>query len=142
MSYEVWLKAKDPLLNAVEYLDQKYSVCNWTGIYILRDQMLELGPYIGAHTDHVRIPVGRGVCGRAVKENRDLNIPDVTKEDNYLACSLETKSELVCLIKNSMGQILGQIDIDSRTPSAFTAEIEAEVRKVATFLGDKCEDFF
>jgi GAF domain-containing protein len=98
--------------------------------------MLELGPYIGASTDHTRIPVGRGVCGTAVAKNEDQNVPDVSGSDNYLACSLHTKSELVVLIRNKQGQILGQIDIDSHVLNAFGPEEEAAVRHVANQLGE------
>lgn len=98
--------------------------------------MLELGPYIGAKSEHTRIPVGRGVCGTAVAKNEDQNVPDVHASDNYLACSLETKSELVVLIRDSSGKILGQIDIDSHLPNAFGPEEEAAVKRVAQQLGE------
>lgn len=130
-----WQDSKDPLQAAVEYLHKKFSQFDWTGIYLLRGKTLELGPFVGAATEHTRIAVGTGVCGRAVAENQDLNIADVSKEANYLACSLATKSELVCLIRSAEGKILGQIDIDSHSLNAFSPEIEQEVRKVANELG-------
>ena len=94
---------------------------NWTGIYWLNnDGILELfNYYIGKKTSHIHIPVGKGVCGTAVAENRDIIVNDVLKLDNYLACSLETRSEIVVLIKDKTGNVLGQIDIDSDTISAF-----------------------
>lgn len=76
------------------------------------------------------------MCGTAVARNEDLNVPDVTASDNYLACSVETQSELVVLIRDHDGRVLGQIDIDSHTRSAFTPELEAAVKQIAQDLGD------
>ena len=98
--------------------------------------MLELGPYIGAPTEHTRIKVGVGVCGTAVARNEDLNVPDVTASDNYLACSVETQSELVVLVRDQDGIVLGQIDIDSHTHDAFSPSLEAAVKHIAQDLGD------
>lgn len=111
---------------------------NWVGVYLLRGDVLELGPFAGAATDHVRIPVGRGVCGTAVAENRDQNVPDVRERPNYLACSLETRSELVVLVRRGgveTGEIVAQIDIDSHVVGAFGSEEERAVRGVAKDLG-------
>jgi len=90
---------------------------------------------MGAESEHTRIRVGQGVCGTAVAENADQNVPDVRALDNYLACSLETRSELVVLIRDSKGKILGQIDIDSHTPGAFGPTEEEAVKNVADELG-------
>jgi len=106
---------------------------NWTGIYLLEGQTLVLHNFIGKHTDHTHIPVGTGVCGSAVAEGRDINVPDVTALDNYLACSLETRSEIVVLIRNG-SSILGQIDIDSDQLNAFTVEDERFLGKIADYL--------
>lgn len=93
---------------------------NWTGIYWLNKGVLELFDYyIGKKTDHTKIPVGKGVCGTAVSENRDIVVDDVLQLDNYLACSIETRSEIVVLIKDNEETILGQIDIDSDQIKAF-----------------------
>jgi GAF domain-containing protein len=77
--------------------------------------------------------VGKGVCGSAVAEGRDKNVPDVSKEPNYLACSSSTRSELVVLIRNGE-QIFAQIDIDSHEVDAFDSRTEGEVKKVADWL--------
>jgi L-methionine (R)-S-oxide reductase len=138
--FPVWYNPASPLGSAVRYIASLSPKFNWTGIYVLKGKTLELGPFIGAATEHTRIPVGKGICGLAVAENRDQNVPDVHSAKNYLACSLETKSELVVLIRDSQGpnpdQILGQIDIDSHSPNAFGPEEEAAVRKVAQELGE------
>src|SRR5881296_4180835 len=91
---------EDLLASAVEYLHASHPRFHWTGIYeLFPDNVLRLGPFIGAPTDHVFIGVGRGVCGAAVAERRNINVPDVRLVTNYLACSTETRSELVVLIR-------------------------------------------
>jgi L-methionine (R)-S-oxide reductase len=107
---------------------------HWTGIYALdADGVLRLGPFVGTPTEHTAIPVGQGVCGTAVAEGRDLNVPDVRAVGNYLACSLETRSELVVLIRTG-ATVHAQIDIDSHEVAAFDASAEAAVRAVAERL--------
>src|SRR5213594_600194 len=87
---------EDLLQAAVHGIHEFDPRFHWTGIYeLFPDNVLRLGPFLGAPTDHVFIGVGRGVCGTAVAEKRNMNIPDVTKISNYLACSTETRSELV-----------------------------------------------
>lgn len=118
-------------------VDQIHA-CNprfhWTGIYeLFPDNVLRLGPFRGAPTDHVFIAVGNGVCGTAVAENRNMNVPDVTRASNYLACSTATRSELVVLIRRG-GRIYGQIDIDSHELDAFDGAAEALVQDVADWL--------
>jgi GAF domain-containing protein len=107
----------------------------YTGVYLymLHGDLLVLEAFDGRPTDHSRIPVGRGICGRAVAEGRDLNVPDVSQADGYLACSIETRSELVVLIRRH-DEILGQIDIDSDAVDGFDADEEAAVRAVADAL--------
>lgn len=133
--WPVWYQPEAPLGSAVRYIAGLSPKFNWVGIYVLKGKTLELGPYIGAATEHTRIPVGRGVCGTAVAQDADQNIPDVQAHGNYLACSLETRSELVVLIRDRKKRILGQIDIDSHTRGAFGPEEERAVKQVAQELG-------
>lgn len=107
---------------------------DWSGIYRLEGDTLVLDAYVGAETDHTHIPVGRGVCGTAVAENRNQVIEDVRELDNYLACSLSTRSEIVVLIRSEEGEILGQIDIDGHQTGAFDASDEAMLETVAQLL--------
>ena len=108
---------------------------HWIGLYLLRGKELQLGPFIGAPTQHTRIPVGRGVCGAAVAEGQNINVPDVTALDNYLSCSPKVKSELVVLIRDhEHDRILGQIDVDSHKPAAFGAEDEHLLGRLAQRL--------
>lgn len=120
---------------AVERIYRDGADYDWVGVYLLAGDQLILHNFLGEATEHTRIPVGRGVCGTAVAEKRDINVPDVTELDNYLACSAGTRSEIVVLIRSRDG-ILGQIDIDSDTPAAFDERDERELRKVADALGE------
>ena len=130
----------DKLLStAVEFLHASHSRFHWTGIYeLFPDDVLRLGSFIGSPTDHVFIAVGRGVCGTAVAEKRNINVPDVSKVSNYLACSTTTKSELVVLIRRG-DRIFGQIDIDSHELNAFDPETVVKVERVAEWLAGAYE---
>ena len=116
----------------------KLPYFNWTGIYLLNtnSQELSLSYYIGKPTDHVVIPVGKGICGTAVSEHTDKIIDDVTLEDEYLACSLETRSEIVVLMEKD-GKIHGQIDVDSDEPAAFDETDQVKLREIATMVMEK-----
>ena len=125
----------DALLEAavqgVHDLDPRF---HWTGIYeLLPENVLRLGPFVGAATEHVFIGVGHGVCGTAVAERRNMNVPDVSKASNYLACSSDTQSELVVLIRSGE-TIWAQIDIDSHDLAAFDDHSETMVQQVADWL--------
>jgi L-methionine (R)-S-oxide reductase len=102
-------------------------------LYMLHGDQLELEAFAGRETEHTRIAVGHGVCGTAVATGLDQNVPDVRAIDNYIACNLWTRSELVVLIRRGAA-ILGQIDIDSDVPDPFSPDEEAAVRKVADAL--------
>ncbi|MEI6501328.1 MAG: GAF domain-containing protein [Armatimonadota bacterium] len=105
----------------------------WVGIYLLHGETLDLGPHVGAATAHTRIPVGTGVCGTAVLHERNQIVEDVSKLSNYLACSATVRAEIVVLIWQGE-KILGQIDADSDTVGAFTAEDERFLQQVAELL--------
>ena len=102
-------------------------------LYMLHGSELRLEAWSGRETEHERIPVGKGVCGTAVALGKDQNVGDVRAIDNYIACNLFTRSELVVLIRRG-NLILGQIDVDSDVPDPFTPEEHEEVRKVADAL--------
>ena len=121
------------LRDAVSVLKQERTHYNWVGIYLLEGDTLVLHNYLGKPTDHTHIPVGRGVCGVAVAQGANQIVGDVTRLDNYLACSAETRAEIVVLIRQG-GQILGQIDIDSDLEDAFNNEDEALLSDVADML--------
>ena len=101
--------------------------------YMLHDGELVLEAFSGRETEHTRITVGQGVCGTAVATGQDQNVPDVAAIGNYLACNLETKSELVVLIRRGQ-TTLGQLDIDSDVPAGFTEPHHRAVKEVADAL--------
>ena len=119
---------------AMRELHESNPRFDWTGIYeLLPDDVLQLGPFVGAPTDHVFISSGNGVCGTAIAEQRNINVPDVRSVENYLACSADTRSELVVLIR--VGErIVGQIDIDSHSVDAFDEQTVEDVERVAEVL--------
>jgi L-methionine (R)-S-oxide reductase len=123
----------EALCEAVHLLKAERAHYNWVGIYLLEGDRLVLHNYIGKPTEHTEIPVGRGVCGTAVAERANQIVDDVTAIGNYLACSLETRAEIVVLIRRG-DEIFGQIDIDSDTPGAFTPADEALLDGVAKAL--------
>src|SRR3989442_38735 len=112
--------------------DSRARAAPYTSVYahMLSGDELVLEGVSGCDTPHTRIPVGRGVCGTAVATGRDQNVPDVTAAGSYLACNLETKSELVVLIRRG-ATILGQLDVDSDVPARFTTAHHAELKAVA-----------
>ncbi len=109
---------------------------SWSGVYRLEGDELVLDAYAGEPTDHSRIPVGQGVCGTAVAENRDQVVEDVTQRANYLSCSLKTRSEIVVLIRSGEA-ILGQIDVDSHRLGAFSEEDRVFLGEVAAELAKR-----
>ncbi len=126
----------DALLRKAVRSISKDERFDWVGVYLLADDELWLHNYVGEPTEHAKIPVGTGVCGRAVAERSNLNIPDVSKEENYLSCSPEVESELVILIRAGE-DIFGQIDIDSETKAAFTEDDEIALIGVADKLAEQ-----
>jgi len=114
---------EEKLEKVCHLLDQEISYFNWTGFYFKNGDKdeLKLGPYVGAETDHVIIPYGKGICGQVAVSNETFIVPDVHLQDNYLSCSIDTKAEIVVpIFKN--GENIGQIDIDSHTIDPFTKE--------------------
>lgn len=114
------------------------EICQWTGIYYKTSYIngeqstdLVLGPYIGAATDHVRIPLNRGFCGMALREEKTVNVDDVTADATHIACSLTTRSELVIPLKNAAGEMIAELDIDSDKLKAFSSDIQAKFEAYA-----------
>src|SRR5579863_4395257 len=105
----------------VTLLQRERPHYNWVGIYLLEQNMLVLGPYVGKPTPHTRIPLNQGICGAAASNGKTLIVDNVHADPRYLACSLETRSEIVVPIARE-GRVLGEIDIDSDVAAAFTEE--------------------
>ena len=104
-------------------LNEKIAYYDWVGFYfaVPEERVLHLGPYSGPETDHTVIPFGKGICGQVAVSNETFLVEDVTAQDNYIACSITVKSEIVVPLFVD-GVNIGQIDIDSNTINAFTAE--------------------
>jgi len=108
-----------------DLLQESVPYYDWVGFYFKNGnkEELKLGPYTGAPTDHTIIPFGKGICGQVALSNENFVVPDVKAQDNYIACSINVKAEIVVpLFVN--GENIGQIDIDSNTPDPFTQEDE------------------
>jgi GAF domain-containing protein len=109
---------------------------SWTGIYLLDGNELCLGPFVGKPSPHTRIPLGRGICGAAAAEKATIVVDDVNADPRYLACSLETRSEIVVPIMLD-GDVLGELDIDSDRPAAFGADDRELLEAVAALLAPR-----
>jgi GAF domain-containing protein len=110
---------------------------DWVGVYALHGNELLLDEFVGEATEHTRIPVGKGVCGTAVSENRNVVVEDVRDLENYLSCNIDTRSEIVVLIRNQDGRVLGQIDADGHEVGAFGPQDEQALGEIAEFLADR-----
>ncbi len=111
----------EKLLAVCQLLNENVEYYNWVGFYFANHdaKTLHLGPYVGAETDHTVIPFGKGICGQVAESNANFVVPDVKAQDNYIACSLTVKSEIVVpLFVNGVN--IGQIDIDSHVIDPFT----------------------
>jgi GAF domain-containing protein len=123
-------------------LHERMLKYNWVGFYMLEPganpPMLVLESFVGAMTPHTRIPLNQGICGAAASSGKTIVVDDVSKDSRYLACSLETKSEIVVpvFVKN---QVAGELDIDSHFPAAFGPEDQALVQYCAEVVGKKLE---
>jgi len=137
-------RTADQLLEGITLLLNKEMLkYNWVGFYMLEPgadpPMLVLGHYQGAMTPHTRIPLNQGICGAAASSRKTVVVDDVTKDQRYLACSLETKSEIVVPVFVS-GKVVGELDIDSHFPAAFSVEDRELVEYCAQLVGKRLEN--
>ena len=122
------------LTTSVHLLRESSDYFDWVGIYLLLENDLVLAAYAGdEETEHVRIPIGQGVCGSAAMEGETIIVPDVSKDPRYLMCFASTRSEIVVPIKGSKG-VLGEIDIDSSRLSAFNQNDREILEQAASLL--------
>lgn len=133
------LKTDIRLQQVCELLKNTVPYYDWVGFYFKNGdkEELKLGPYAGAPTDHTIIPFGKGICGQVAVSNENFVVPDVRAQNNYIACSINVRSEIVVPLFIA-GQNVGQIDIDSNTEDPFTEEderfLEFVNKKVADIL--------
>jgi GAF domain-containing protein len=121
---------------AVAMLKERMPDYTWVGIYLLDGNELVLGPFVGKPSPHTRTPLGRGICGAAAAEKATIVVDDVNADPRYLACSVETRSEIVVPIMRGR-DVLGEIDIDSDRRAAFGAPDRRMLESVAALLADR-----
>jgi GAF domain-containing protein len=130
------MDARHAIEQTVHLLKDNVPDYTWVGVYLLEGRELVLGPFVGKPSPHTRIPLGRGICGAAATEKATIVVDDVNADPRYLACSLETRSEIVVPILRD-GDVLGEIDIDSDRRAAFGAEDRALLEPIAGWLADR-----
>ncbi|HSL22835.1 MAG TPA: GAF domain-containing protein [Vicinamibacterales bacterium] len=124
------------LRRAVELIKANLPDYTWVGIYLLEGQELVLGPFLGKPSPHTRIALGSGICGAAATAKNTIIVDDVNADPRYLACSIETQSEIVVPIMRE-GRVLGEIDVDSDTRAAFGTRDRELLERVAAVLAAK-----
>ena len=126
------------LQRVVDVLHDEVEHYSWVGIYLVEGDDLVLGPWRGPQaTEHVRIPVGQGVCGAAAASGETEIVDDVNADPRYLACFPSTRSEIVVPISHE-GRVVGEIDIDSDRPAAFGEDDRAVLERVASLIAPHC----
>jgi len=131
--------ANAAMKQAVHLLKDAVPHYSWVGIYLVDGEELVLGPFLGKPSPHTRIPLGKGICGAAVTAKATIIVDDVNADPRYLACSIETKSEIVVPIMNG-AEVLGEIDIDSDQPAAFGEADRVLLEQVAALLSEAVSD--
>jgi L-methionine (R)-S-oxide reductase len=125
----------------VKVLKARMPDYTWVGMYLLDGNELVLGPFVGKPSPHTRIPLGLGICGAAATDEATIIVDDVNADPRYLACSTETRSEIVVPIMrpgpNGANEVLGEIDVDSDRPAAFTASDQALLEAIAALLATR-----
>jgi L-methionine (R)-S-oxide reductase len=124
------------MTQVVRLLKDGMADYTWVGIYLLDGNELVLGPYVGKPSPHTRIPLGRGICGAAAAEKSVIIVDDVNEDPRYLACSVDTKSEIVVPIMQD-GEVYGEIDIDSDRRAAFGPDDLWLLEPIAALLADR-----
>jgi GAF domain-containing protein len=133
------LTGRPALAEVCRFLRHSFAHYPWVGVYRVAGADLVLDAWDGAQaTEHTRIPIARGICGQAVRENRSVVVDDVRADPNYLACFLETRAEIVVPIRHE-GEVVGEIDIDGNSVKAFDASDRRFLESVAAKLGPAVE---
>jgi len=132
---DLYFTLEAALEKLVESRRENPSRDSWTGLYLVAGDHLELGPYRGFVTDHHVIPLNRGLCGAAVSEGRTVVSKNVRTEASYLACSLETRSEIVIPLRDAWGRIWGELDIDSPVVDAYSERDRADLERWCEEIG-------
>ncbi len=130
--------SKQAFQTFVRILRRSFDWYNWVGIYLVKEDRLVLEAYAGdVETEHVSIPIGQGICGFAARTGETVVVPDISRDPRYLMCFPSTRSEIVVPITGENG-VIGEIDIDSDKPAAFSKFdemfLEAATRQLASYL--------
>ncbi len=128
------------LQTVVELVDGFSDGYNWTGFYMMCDDHLEVGPYIGPETEHTKIALNSGICGAAATRKATVTVDDVRRDPRFLACSITTRSEIVVPLMDG-DTVLGEIDIDSDRPAFFTSEDREMLEAVAEIVVERILQF-
>lgn len=128
----------EKLQRVCEILEEQVEIFDWVGFYLVdpdSDRELVLGPYVGEETDHTRIPFGKGICGQAANSLETFVIQDVSREDNYLACSMDVQAEIVIpVMKNET--FVAELDIDSHTKNSLTEEHREMLEEICDIVSE------
>lgn len=130
---EAPVESKLQLISILDQIQQLQPSFNWVGLYRidpLNSSELLVSCFLGSATPHRRISINSGICGAAIREQSTLNIADVSKDQRYLSCSLETKSELVVPIRNSQNEVVAELDIDCREIDGFSGSLEKQIHRL------------
>jgi len=132
--------SRDEKLFAIcELLDDEVEVFDWVGFYLVdpeAEEELVLGPYVGEATEHTRIPFGKGVCGQAAETLETFVVQDVSREENYLACSAAVQAEIVVPIMKA-GKLVGELDVDSHTKNSITNEHKEMLEDICDIIAEE-----
>jgi len=127
------------LTAAVRLIDGFSDGYNWTGFYMMRGDILEVGPYIGPETPHTRIELNSGICGAAATRKQSIVVDDVNTDPRFLACSVTTRSEIVVPLMDK-DRCLGEIDIDSNQPAFFDQQDRLMLEEIAAIVVRRLKD--
>lgn len=129
----------DILSESIKLIDAFSDGFDWTGFYLVKDGILEVGPYVGPETPHKKIELAQGICGAAVSQKQSIVIDNVDTDPRFLACSTTTKSEIVVPLMDGE-EVLGEIDIDSNQPAFFTKEDKEMFEEIAQIIVARLKD--
>lgn len=129
-------RATEAMTRLVSILKTRIPHYAWVGVYVREGEDLVLGPYLGKPSPHLRIPIGQGICGAAAAAKQTIIVDDVNADSRYLACSVETQSEIVVPVMRG-SDVLAEIDIDSDAPAAFGRNDQELLEAAAALLAEK-----
>jgi len=127
---------EDLLLQICQTLKESVYHYDWVGFYLLKDGVLQLGPYVGKPTEHTQIAIGKGICGQVAEREETMIVQDVTQVENYISCGLEVQSEIVVPVMKD-GKFVAELDIDSHSPAPFTSDDQVFLESICKLIGNQ-----